>query len=75
MTATGMKRLEQVLFGGDRTLVNIKFMKGTAQNLSADELGGEAAIALERALERVGDDEPPQTEQNRVSVQDFLSAP
>lgn len=57
---SGTARLNALLFGEGRELVNIKFFPGSkGKNLSVDELHGEAEKGIRSALGRGGVSSPP----------------
>lgn len=71
MAESGMDRLHSLLFGSERTLVNVKFCPGTKKGLKANEMGGEAAQMLELALasgELVNT--PPLSGRQKASIRD-----
>lgn len=50
MSESGKTRLHSLLFGGEVELENVKFFPGTGRGLTAETLGGAAAVALQATM-------------------------
>jgi hypothetical protein len=74
METAGRQTLHELLFGGGRELLNIKFMAGTARGLTVDNVGAETASVLASALQRSDADEPPMSGSTKKSITDVLAA-
>ena len=69
MAKTMATKLQKLLFSRDRELLNIKFMTGTAKDLTAERVSDEAASAIERAMQRTDEDQPPTSGLEKQSVE------
>ena len=50
MSESGKRELHSLLFGGEVELENVKFFPGTGRGLTAETLGGAAAVALQSTM-------------------------
>lgn len=69
MTNGGKEKLLALLSGESRKLVNVKFMPGTDRGLTADQIAGTAADALEAAFSKGLIHEPPMSGLPKITLE------